>query len=534
MQGLSASQTLSSAQNGAHGSLDVSFLAQLPIAFAIVDANGLIAHASDRFSTTMVHLCGAAWKSMDLETVARCLAQSGTSHGKLRVQPMPDGRSLIFVNEQPAPSLTAKDALTGLPGRDALRDYYNQALLEDAPTSDLALLLLDLDRFKAVNDTLGHPIGDGLLCRVVERLRKAVRSDDILVRLGGDEFAIIQRAAQQPGAAEALAQRLIDLLSRSYLVDEHLITIGVSVGIAFAADRGQTFETQMKNADLALYAAKANGRGCYRLFEQEMDERAQARRTLELELRKALALRQFELAFQPQVRSSDQQLTSIEALLQWRHPTKGTLPAESFIAIAEETGLVVQIGEWVLRSACREAQKWPVHVSVAVNLSHVQFSSRGLPEVVASALAASGLQPSRLELEITEGVLLKDTNQTLETLHQLKGLGVRITMDQFGTGYSSLNYLRSFPFDKIKIDHSFARDMASKKDAAAIVSAVSALGASLGISVTADGVETEGQCRDLKAAGCTELQGHLFGEPLSSSAITKLIARSLKSSNLEQ
>ncbi len=524
----------SSAQDRPQDSLDAAVLTQLPIAVAMFGPNGFVALASEPFSSVMSRTCGPEWRTMNLETMARSLTQSGARHGWLRVQPIPDGRSLVFADPVAAPPLAALDALTGLPGRDALRDYYTQALSKGGPAGDLALLFLDLDRFKAVNDTLGHPVGDGLLCRVVERLRKAIRGNDFLVRLGGDEFAIIQGPAQQPAAAETLAQRLVDLLSRPYLVDEHLITIGVSVGIAFASNDAQSFEALMKSADLALYAAKAHGRGCYKLFEQEMDKRARERRTLELELRKALALRQFTLVFQPQVRSSDEQLTSIEVLLRWRHPTRGTLPPESFMAIAEETGLVVQIGEWVLRSACREAQKWPAHVSVAVNLSHVQFSNRGLPEVVASALASSGLEPSRLELEITEGVLLQDTEATLETLHQLKGLGIRIAMDQFGTGYSSLNYLRSFPFDKIKIDQSFARDMASKKDAAAIIRAVSALGASLGICVTADGVETERQCRDLRAAGCTGLQGQLFGEPLSSSEIVTLIAGSLNSSISEQ
>ena len=517
------SQVLTGSGTTSLSALETSFLKQLPIGIAVFGANGIVDYASEQFSQFISSVCGPQWQTMELGTIARSLEQSNVAGQTFRTLPLNKSGTLVLLDETASSPPPIADALTGLPGRVALRDRYTRIRKKEQRAGELALILLDLDRFKAVNDSLGHPVGDGLLCRVADRLRKSVRSDDLLVRLGGDEFAIIQGPAQQPAAAEQLGQRLVDLLSRSYLIDEHLITIGASVGIAFSGVEAHSFDTLMKNADLALYAAKGDGRGCYRFFEREMDERAQARRSLELELRKAIALRQFSLVFQPQVRSSDQRLITIEALLRWQHPEKGLLAPESFMAIAEETGLMVQMGEWALRSACSEATKWPEEVAVSVNLSHVQFSSRGLPQVVASALAYSGLKPGRLELEVTEGVLLNETELTLKTLHQLKALGVRVAMDQFGTGYSSLSYLRSFPFDKIKIDHSLARDMTSKKDAAAIINAVSALGASLGISVTADGVDTEGQCRDLMAAGCTGLQGSLFGDPLSSSEIATFI-----------
>ena len=503
--------------------LDPSFFKELPIGVAVFGANGIVDYASAQFSQIISSICGPQWQAIELETIARSLGESDAGGQMVRMLPLNSSGTLVLLDEAASSPPPIGDALTGLPGRAALRDRYTRARTKQKQAGELALILLDLDRFKAVNDTLGHPVGDSLLCRVADRLRKSVRGDDLVVRLGGDEFAIIQAPAQQPAAAEQLGQRLVDLLSRSYLIDDHLITIGASVGIAFSGYEAPSFDTLMKNADLALYAAKGDGRGCFRLFEREMDERAQARRSLELELRKAIALRQFSLVFQPQVRSSDQRPITIEALLRWQHPEKGLLAPEYFMTVAEETGLIVQMGEWTLRSACSEATKWPEEVSVSINLSHVQFSSRGLPQVVASALAFSGLKPGRLELEITEGVLLNETENTLKTLHQLKALGVRVAMDEFGTGYSSLSCLRSFPFDKIKIDHSLARDMTSKKDAAAINNAVSALGASLGLFITADGVDTEGQRRDLMAAGCTGLQGSLFGDPLSSSEIATLV-----------
>ena len=415
------------------------------------------------------------------------------------------------------------DALTGLPNRIVLREALDELAANPAASAETCLLLIDLDRFKMVNDTLGHPIGDKLLCRVVERLAKIV-ADDILVRLGGDEFALLHRGAAGDDITKR-AQRIVDLIGRSYLIDDHLVTIGASIGIAALADARDNVDKLLKNADLALYDAKDAGRGQFRFFEQEMDDRAQARRILEQDMRKALALRQFSLHYQPQVDISDRSVLGFEALVRWRHPTRGMISPAQFVPVAEETGLIVQIGEWILRTACHEAATWPSNVSIAVNLSPVQIAQRGLPELVMSALANAGLEPSRLELEITENVLLKDTEATLDTLHRLRALGVRIAMDDFGTGYSSLSYLRAFPFDRVKIDQSFIREMATDREAAAIVQAVLSLGISLGISMTAEGVESEEQVLGLRNQGCTELQGYLISRPVPPEQIADLLRR---------
>jgi diguanylate cyclase (GGDEF)-like protein len=391
---------------------------------------------------------------------------------------------------------------------------------------ETALLLLDLDRFKAVNDTLGHAIGDKLLCRVVDRLRATVRKSDLVARLGGDEFAILQRSPKQPDAAKALAQRLVDLVGRTYLVDDHILNIGVSIGIALPPTDGTDPDRLLKSADLALYRAKEEGRGRFRFFEQEMDARAQARRALELDLRRAFALRQFEVYYQAQMNLHDKQVVGFEALVRWRHPQRGMVSPAAFIPVAEEIGLISQIGEWVLLTACREAANWPGNQRIAVNLSPMQFSTPGLVDTVAAALATSGLSPQRLELEITESVLLEDTAATLAILHQLRSLGIRIAMDDFGTGYSSLGYLRSFPFDKVKIDQSFIRDMPTDSDSAAIVKAIIGLGISLGISTTAEGVETEEQLNRLRAEGCTDIQGYLLSKPVPAAEVEAVLNRS--------
>jgi diguanylate cyclase (GGDEF)-like protein len=388
----------------------------------------------------------------------------------------------------------------------------------------LAVFCLDLDQFKDVNDALGHRVGDLLLQSVADRLRQCIRDADMVARLGGDEFAIVQVDATQPTDATSLASRLIEAINAPYELDSNQVVVGLSIGIALAPNDGLDPDQLLRNADMALYRAKADGRGLYRFFEPEMDARMQARRRLEIDLRKAIANSEFELFYQPLVDMQTEHVTGFEALIRWHHPERGLVSPVDFIAVAEETGLIVPLGDWVLRQACAEAATWPGAVKVAVNLSPIQFKNKNLLLSVVSALAASGLSPSRLELEITEAVLLQETDATLAILHELRGLGVRISMDDFGTGYSSLGYLRKFPFDKIKIDRSFIFDMSDHDDSLAIVRAVIAMGNSLGIATTAEGVETRGQFKQLKLEGCTEVQGYLFSPPKPAAELKGLLA----------
>uniref|UniRef100_UPI0005B97399 putative bifunctional diguanylate cyclase/phosphodiesterase n=1 Tax=Methylobacterium sp. B1 TaxID=91459 RepID=UPI0005B97399 len=405
--------------------------------------------------------------------------------------------------EARADAMARRDPLTGLPNRLLLRERLAEALARLARTGECcALLLIDLDRFKPVNDTLGHPIGDALLETVADRLRSTVRPTDTVARIGGDEFVILQPGIRDAAGTQALARRVVDLIGRTYMVEGHLLTIGASVGVALAPEDGTDADRLLKNADLALYRAKLDGRGTYRFFEPEMDARMQARRKLELDLRQALARREFQLHFQPQLQLASGTLIGCEALIRWRHPERGLVSPLDFIPLAEEIGLIVPIGEWVVRQACRDAMTWPEHMSVAVNVSPAQFKSDRLVETIISALAGSGLPARRLEVEITEGVLLQENDRTLQTLHRLRELGVRVSMDDFGTGYSSLSYLRSFPFDKIKIDRSFVKDLTSKPDGEAIIRAIAGLGKSLGMTTVAEGVETAEQMQSVRLEGC--------------------------------
>jgi diguanylate cyclase (GGDEF)-like protein len=416
------------------------------------------------------------------------------------------------------------DALTELPNRLRLYEQLGQTLLRSKRGEHVAVFCLDLDRFKDVNDAHGHPVGDLLLKSVADRLRQCIRDTDVVARLGGDEFAIMQAGASQPTEATSLASRLIEAIGAPYALGSHQVTVEVSIGIALAPGDGLEAEQLLKNADLALYRAKSDGRGLYRFFEPEMDARMQARRTLEMDLRKAIANGEFELFYQPLVDMKTEYVTGFEALIRWHHPERGMIPPLDFIAVAEDTGLIVPIGDWVLRQACAEAATWPSDVKIAVNLSPIQFKSKGLLPSVISALAASGLSPNRLELEITESVLLQDGDATLAILHELRGLGIRISMDDFGTGYSSLSYLRKFPFDKIKIDQSFIFSMSDHNDSLAIVRAVIAMGSGLGIATTAEGVETPEQFKQLKLEGCTEVQGYLFSAPRPAAEVKGLLA----------
>jgi diguanylate cyclase (GGDEF)-like protein len=415
------------------------------------------------------------------------------------------------------------DALTELPNRISFRQEMDKALARIEQGVTLAVLCIDLDHFKPVNDTLGHPMGDALLQAVSGRLRALVGSTDIVARLGGDEFAIVQMSVDQPVGATTLAARLIREISETYVVQGHQIVIGASVGIAVAPNDGTDSDRLLKNADLALYRAKEDGRGTYRFFEAGMDAKMQARRRLEVELRKALALGEFEVFYQPLINLKTNRVSGCEALLRWRSPGRGLVPPGEFIPLAEEIGLINAIGAWVLKQACTEAAGWRDEIKVAVNLSPVQFKRGTVVLDVIAALGASGLPARRLELEITETVLLQDTEATLSILNQLRALGARISMDDFGTGYSSLSYLRKFPFDKIKIDQSFIRDLSDQPDSVAIVRAIASLGSTLGIATTAEGVETDEQLEKVRAEGCTEVQGYLFSKPRPANELGALL-----------
>ena len=421
--------------------------------------------------------------------------------------------------------LAHHDALTGLANRVQLREHIAKSLKHLGRGKKLAVLCLDLDKFKDVNDTLGHSVGDSLLCAVAKRLRDIVRDSDLVSRTGGDEFAIVQSGAEPPAVASAaLAGRVVEALSVPFDLGDHHVVIGASVGVAIAPDDGHDVDQLLKNADMALYRAKDDGRGRFHFFESEMDIKAQARRLLELDLRKAVAAGEFQVFYQPIVNLAENKISGFEALLRWNHPTRGRVQPDEFIPLAEDTGLIVVIGEWAIRQACAEAKKWPCDLRVAVNVSPVQFRSKSLVPSVMSALAASGLPANRFELEITEAVLMHNDDATLSVLHQLRSLGVRISMDDFGTGYSSLSYLRGFPFDKIKIDRSFVRDLIEKPDSIAIIRAVTGLGQSFGMTTTAEGVETQQQLDQMRAEGCTEAQGYFYGKPMPANEIAQLLA----------
>jgi diguanylate cyclase (GGDEF)-like protein/PAS domain S-box-containing protein len=416
------------------------------------------------------------------------------------------------------------DPLTELPNRLLFHKDLSDALARAARREDLvAVHCVDLDRFKVVNDTLGHPVGDALLKAAAERLRACVREGDTVARLGGDEFAVVQMGLTDLSGATRLAARIVEALEAPFDLLGHQVVIGGSVGVAVSPDDGLDCDELLKKADMALYRAKADGKGTFHFFERAMDEQLQARRALELDLRKALSEGQFELFYQPLFDLEADRVTGCEALLRWFHPERGMVSPGEFIPLAEEIGLIGALGDWVLRAACDEAARWPEHVRLAVNLSPAQFRDRRLAATVVQALAASGLPAERLELEITESVLLQDSASNMAILHDLKALGVRISMDDFGTGYSSLSYLRSFPFDKIKIDQTFVRDILDDADALAIIKAVLDLGASLGITTTAEGVESEEQLHELRRQGCGEIQGYFISRPKPATEIAALL-----------
>ncbi len=429
--------------------------------------------------------------------------------------------------EQRIRYLGSHDALTGLPNRTLLLDRIGEALARARRGETFCLHYLDLDNFKSVNDLHGHAIGDLLLEQAVARLRECLRETDTLARLGGDEFVVLQADLEKPEQAGSLARRFVEAIAEPFDLDGRQAYVGVSVGVSVCPSDGEDVDTLLKNADMAMYRSKSEGRNTYRFFELAMDARIQERRLLELDLRRAVANGEFELYYQPQVDAQTEAVTGCEALLRWRHPTRGLVLPNDFIAVAEEIGVIVPLGAWVIQQACREAATWPRHIGVAVNLSSQQFKGLALVQTVVSALEASSLSPMRLELEITESVLLADNESTLATLNHLRSLGVRIAMDDFGTGYSSLGYLRSFPFDKIKIDRSFIKDMGERSDCSAIVQAVASLGAALGMATTAEGVETVEQLGQIRALGCTEVQGYFFGRPRPANELPALFRKNV-------
>jgi diguanylate cyclase (GGDEF)-like protein len=478
--------------------------------------------------------------------IANLLASIEAGTPTSRLVELEDGRTIAVLN-QPMPGggwvathediterrraemkiahMARHDALTDLPNRVLLRERLGEALAHVEHGHRLAVLCLDLDQFKNVNDTLGHPIGDELLRAVAGRLRGCVRDTDTISRVGGDEFSIIQTDIVDATDAERLARRISEAITAPYDLHGHLVMVDTSIGIALAPADGTDVNDLLKNADMALYGAKADGRGVYRFFEPKMDARMKARRTLELALRKALEKGEFELYYQPVVNLRHQDVHCCEALIRWHHPERGIVSPGEFIPVAEEIGLIVALGEWVIRRACEDAAKWPDEICVAVNLSPTQLNNKSLLPTVLSALASSQLPAHRLELEITEAVLMQNTEATLKALHQLRSLGIRISMDDFGTGYSSLSYLRSFPFDKIKIDRCFINGLGDSSESAAIVQAVAGLAVSLSMTTTAEGVETRDQLDRVRELGCTDVQGFFYSPPVPLRELAKIFAK---------
>ncbi len=415
------------------------------------------------------------------------------------------------------------DALTNLPNRLLFQEQLDIALRQAAHRGgELAVLCLDLDNFKIINDTLGHPVGDELLKIVGKRIAE-VADQSIVARLGGDEFAILLTDETQKLRPELVAREINDAVCQPLEIDGHQLVVGASIGIALAPADSNDADDLMKHADLALYKSKEGGRGTFRFFETQMDDQAQERRALEMDMRSGLKNGEFELYFQPLFDLSKNAFCGFEALIRWNHPTRGQISPLDFIPVAEETGLIVPIGEWVIQEGCRHACDWPENIRVAVNVSTVQFRSPGLVAIVMQALAASGLTPNRLEIEITESIFLDSTDAIMNVLHGLRSLGVRIALDDFGTGYSSLSYLRSFPFDKIKIDRSFIMELLEDADAGAVVRAITDLAGALGMETTAEGVEEVGQVEALRTHGCTNVQGYLFSKPVAASDALALI-----------
>jgi diguanylate cyclase (GGDEF)-like protein len=422
------------------------------------------------------------------------------------------------------------DALTGSPNRLLLRETTQEALAAIKGGGRFAMVVFDIDDFKSINDTLGNVVGDRFLKSIADNLRRQLGPGDLLARIGGDAFAIVQRAGDQPAAAARLTQSIAEIVGESFSLEGRPVPARASIGVAIAPKDGGDPDRLLQAAELALHRAKAEGRGRVCFFEPDMDAATRARRDLELDLREALRRGEFELYYQPIARFEGREIVGCEALLRWRNPARGLVMPEAFISVCEETGLIVPIGAWALKQACSDAAGWPEQMRVAVNLSAAQFRSESLLPTVIGALAATGLPARRLELEITESTLLADNQTTLSIVNQLRALGVRIVLDDFGTGYSSLNYLRLFPIDKIKIDRSFVHDLSDDEGSLAIIRAVAGLSSSLGMTTTAEGVETEAQFERLRKEGFTEAQGYLIGRPVTAAELTAFLAGGLRKS----
>jgi len=494
----------------------------------------LISHRKETgsFDGNVEEFCAAIIRNVALGQVTHQIAEH--THGRaiqIINQPLDAGGWVATIedvterrrSDRQIAHLAHYDALTDLPNRVLFREQLEHALGKIQPGEQLAVLYIDIDEFKSVNDALGHSIGDELLKAVAGRLRGCLGDTDVAARLGGDEFAIIQTAVKRPSDTTHLVERIYQAIREPYECAGHLITTDASIGIALARENGADLDQLLKNADMAMYGAKADGRRTYRFFEAGMDARVKARRTLELDLRQAIKHGGFEVHYQPLLNLRDNEISGCEALLRWRHPERGMISPAEFIPIAEDSGLINQLGDWVLNTACAEAAGWPDHIRVAVNVSPVQFKSRTLALNVATALASSGLAACRLELEITETVLIRDDEAALGMLHQLRELGVRIALDDFGTGYSSLSYLQRFPFDKIKIDRCFVKNLAGPEGSSSIVQAVVNIAAASHMTTTAEGVETEPQMRLLRELGCTEMQGYLFSPAIPAAEIRALL-----------
>jgi diguanylate cyclase (GGDEF)-like protein len=539
-------------------------LANMSQSLVMFDASGRLSVCNARFAE-LYGLRADLPAGSTLEEVLSCLAASGTGpeeaakfgalrrlvstagHRSYDVATLTDGR-VVGISHRPMADggwvetheditetrrvqarltqLAHFDGLTGLPNRLLFQDRLTHALARlGRDGGAIGLLCLDLDRFKEVNDTLGHKAGDDLLRQVAARLSGCVRDSDMVARLGGDEFAILQTGATQPASAAGLAQRVLTELERPYDIGSHRVVAGGSIGIALAPRDGLDVDILMRNADLAMYRAKANGRAGFALFEPSMHEAMQARVAMEADLRRGLSREEFQPFYQPIIDTRTYTISGFEALLRWHHPERGLVPPDDFIPLAEEIGLIGALGRMVLRRACRDAAGWPAAVSVSVNISPLQFRGNLLDEVKA-ALEDTGLKPQRLELEITETVLLANSDATLATLREIKALGVRIAMDDFGTGYSSLSYLRQFPFDRVKIDRSFVKELGQRADSAAIVRAVVNLCHSLGMATTAEGVETAWQLAKIADGSGVSVQGYLFGKPRPSADVPSILAKS--------
>ena len=436
----------------------------------------------------------------------------------------------IAEREQRITQLAFNDVLTGLPNRSQFHQALEHVLRVSRNSGcEVALHCLDLDQFKAINDTLGHPAGDALLIETARRLQAAA-GEHFVARLGGDEFVVLQIVNEDRAAIDRLARAILEAIAKPFRIDANELAPSTSIGIAIVPQDGTDGGDLLRNADLALYRAKEAGRGTYAFFEESLNQRAQQRRQTETDLRLAIDNNEFELFYQPQFDLEENRICSFEALLRWRHPKLGMISPAEFVPIAEETGLIVPIGNWVIRRACAEAAHWPEDIRIAVNVSPIQFHRGALHETILLALADTGLKPNRFEVEITESVFLDGGEATLRLLHSLRALGVRVALDDFGTGYSSLSYLQSFPFDKLKIDRTFIQNLLTRDGASAIVRAITELAHALNIETTAEGVEETAQLMELRAHGCSSVQGYLFAEPMSAADVDRLFAKPLPQS----